>query len=298
MTNTYNPFHHLTTLRYPDWEGDPFLRLAFIELIKQNNLKFAGPYANALESTSLAAQIALAVYDEIFPDGLNEHWDHQATTGNVTSFIIRAIFTSATTDGEADTLDRWVPDLSLADQRAIITAIQGAWTDDEKKELTKDYDGSSWPQERRDIAARPARTGMSAHFTVKPFSTSIVQIVEGGNDPIPERSKYLSRMSGPFHMTWKACQEWGFRIPKTAGFPDTNDVLINVTFNKPPKDVFLRIVSSTDDVPDPDKPGEMKSEGHTVELTKGKNRNQLALTSHDLKYHDWVFTARDDRSTE
>ena len=295
MTTSYNPFHHLTVLKYPDWEGDPFVRLAFLELIKQNNLNFEGPYAAALETTSLAAQIALAVYDELYPDGLNEDWDNQAVTIEVTRHIINALVLHVTTDNEANN-ENWIPDLSLADKETVLNAIKEAWTDDEKTLFIPRI--SRWTDNAQQIASRPARSGMSAHFTVRPFGTAIVEMIEGGNDPIPARSRFLSRMSGPYHMTWKACQEWGYRIPKTAGFPDTNDVLINVTFNKPPKDVFLRIVSSTDDVPDPDKPGEMKSEGHTVELTKGKNRNQLALTSHDLKYHDWVFTARDDRSTE
>ena len=294
MTTTYNPFHHLVALRYPDWEGDPFLRLALIELIKQNNLSFTGPYASALENTSFGAQILLAVYDELYPDGMNENWDNQVTAGRITGYIISAVRGNVTTEDEGDAV-WWIPDLSLADQRAVIAALKGAWSKDEKVAFTKHP--NSWSTETKEIAARPARA-LSAHFTVKPFGTAIVGMIEGGNDPIPARNRFLSRMSGPYHMTWKACQEWGYRIPKTPGFPDTNDVLINVTFNKPPKDVFLRIVSSTDDVPDPDKPGEMKSEGHTVELTKGKNRNQLALTSHDLKYHDWVFTARDDRSTE
>ena len=294
MTNTYNPFHHLTTLRYPNWEGDPFVRLAILELIKQNNLTFTGPYASALETTSFGAQLLLAVYDELYPDGMNEDYDDQASAGHVADRILSKVRTHLTSDGEADS-GWWVPDLALADQRAVLAAVQNAWSDDEK--ISFKPASYNWTTKAREAAERPS-TALSAHFTVKPFGTAIVGMIEGGNDPIPARNRFLSRMSGPYHMTWKACLEWGFRIPKTPGFPDTNDVLINVTFNKPPKDVFLRIVSSTDDVPDPDKPGEMKSEGHTVELTKGKNRNQLALTSHDLKYHDWVFTARDDRSTE
>ena len=295
MTNNYNPFHHLTHLKFEQFEGDPFIRLAFLELIKQNNLKFAGPYANAMEATSLGAQLLLAVYDELYPDGMNESYDNQAAAGYITITILSELSSHITSDGEGS-FDSWVPDLAQADKEAVIAAIKGAWTPEEQK-LLNVYP-SNWTLDTVDIAKRPVAKAMSAHFTVKPFGTAIVGMIEGGNDPIPARSRFLSRMSGPYHMTWKACQEWGFRIPKTPGFPDTNDVLINVTFNKPPKDVFLRIVSSTDDVPDPDKPGEMKSEGHTVELTKGKNRNQLALTSHDLKYHDWVFTARDDRSTE
>ena len=294
MTNTYNPFHHLTALRYPDWEGDPFVRLALIELIKQNSLTFTGPYASALETTSFGAQLMLAVYDELYPDGMNEDWEDQASAGIVAGNIISEVRRHVTTDGEATT-GWWVPDLSLADQRAILEAVKTAWSEDEKTNFNAD--SYSWTAQDNQVAARPARA-LSAHFTVKPFGTAIVGMIEGGLNSIPARNRFLSRMSGPYHMTWKGCQQWGFRIPKTPGFPDTNDVLINVTFNKPPKDVYLRIVSSTDDVPDPDKPGEMKSEGHTVELTKGKNRNQLALTSHDLKYHDWVFTARDDRSKE
>ena len=294
MTNIYNPFHHLTALRYPDWEGDPFVRLAILDLIKQNNLTFTGPYASALETTSFGAQLMLAVYDELYPDGMNEDWEDQASAGIVAGNIISEVRSHVTSDNEA-TAGWWVPDLSLADQRAVLEAVKTAWSAEEK--ATFNADSYSWSAQDHQVAARPARA-LSAHFTVKPFGTAIVGMIEGGNDPIPARNRFLSRMSGPYHMTWKACQEWGYRIPKTPGFPDTNDVLINVTFNKPPKDVYLRIVSSTDDVPDPDKPGEMKSEGHTVELTKGKNRNQLALTSHDLKYHDWVFTARDDRSKE
>ena len=294
MTTSYNPFHHLVNLRYPDWQGDPFLRLAIIELIKQNNLTFTGPYASALENTSLGAQVLLAVYDELYPDGMNEDYDDQDSAGRVTSHIISTLRRHVVTDDETN-VDWWIPDLSLADQRTVVAAVKGAWTKDEKAAFTKPP--NSWSTKTKEVAERPARA-LSAHFTVKPFGTAIVGIVEGGLNSIPERHRFLSRMSGPYYMTWKGCQEWGFQIPKTAGFPDTNDVLINVTFNKPPKDVYLRIVSSTDDVPDPDKPGEMKSEGHTVELTKGKNRNQLALTSHDLKYHDWVFTARDDRSKE
>ena len=294
MTTNYNPFHHLVALRYPDWEGDPFLRLALMELIKQNNLTFTGPYASALENTSFGAQLLLAVYDELYPDGMNEDYDSQWSASRISEHIIREIKRHVTTDNEGDSL-WWIPDLSLADQRTVIAAVRTAWSKDEKIAFTKNP--NKWSTETNEISSRPARS-LSAHFTVKPFGTAIVAMVEGGLNNIPERSRFLSRMSGPYHMTWKGCQEWGYRIPKTAGFPDTNDVLINVTFNKPPKDVYLRIVSSTDDVPDPDKPGEMKSEGHTVELTKGKNRNQLALTSHDLKYHDWVFTARDDRSKE
>ena len=294
MTTSYNPFHHLTILRYPDWEGDPFVRLALIELIKQNNLTFTGPYASALESTSFGAQLMLAVYDELYPDGMNEDWEDQASAGHVGERIIRKVRSHLSTEAEAN-IGWWVPDLALADQRAILAAVENAWSEDEKDAFTSYPE--NWTAKARESAERPANA-LSAHFTVKPFGTAIVGMIEGGNDPIPARNRFLSRMSGPYHMTWKACQEWGFRIPKTPGFPDTNDVLINVTFNKPPKDVYLRIVSSTDDVPDPDKPGEMKSEGHTVELTKGKNRNQLALTSHDLKYHDWVFSARDDRSKE
>ena len=292
MTTSYNPFHHLTALRYPDWEGDPFIRLAFLELVKQNNLTFTGPYATAMESTSFGAQLLLAVYDELYPDGMNESFDNQATAGRICSTIIDGVKTHITSEDEGNA-NWWIPDLSLADQRAVITAVTNAWTPQEKQ----NFKAYNWTTDYYTAARRPS-TALSAHFTVKPFGTAIVGMIEGGNDPIPERSRFLSRMSGPYHMTWKACQEWGYRIPKTPGFPDNNTVLINVTFNKPPKDVFLRIVSSTDDVPDSDKPGEMKSEGHTVELTKGKNRNQLALTSHDLKYHDWVFTARDDRSTE
>ena len=294
MTTTYNPFHHLVALRYPDWEGDPFLRLALLELIEQNSLTFTGPYASALENTSFGARLLLAVYDELYPDGMNENYDDQAAAGRVTKSIFSEISRHVTSDSEGDAL-WWIPDLSLADQQSVLDAVSTSWSEDDKTLFNKN--GTQWTTQEWDVSARPGRA-LSAHFTVKPFGTSIVQMIEGGNDPIPERSRYLSRMSGPYHMTWKACQEWGYRIPKTAGFPDTNDVLINVTFNKPPKDVYLRIVSSTDDVPDPDKPGEMKSEGHTVELTKGKNRNQLALTSHDLKYHDWVFSARDDRSKE
>ena len=294
MTTSYNPFHHLTHLAYSDFEGDPFVRLAFLELIRQNNLTFTGPYANAMEATSLPAQVLLAVYDELYPDGMNENYENQTAAGYITMLLTSAISAHVTSDDEGS-FDGWAPDLAQGDKETIIAAIKGAWTPEEKKRFQKPI--SRWPQEVAELCRRPV-SAMSAHFTVKPFGTAIVGMIEGGNDPIPARSRFLSRMSGPYHMTWKACQEWGYRIPKTAGFPDTNDVLINVTFNKPPKDVFLRIVSSTDDVPDPDKPGEMKSEGHTVELTKGKNRNQLALTSHDLKYHDWVFTARDDRSTE
>ena len=294
MTASYNPFHHLTALRYPNWEGDPFIRLAFLELIKQNNLTFTGPYATAMESTSFGAQVLLAVYDELYPDGMNENFDDQTTAGIICGAIISGVRGHITSEDEGDA-DWWIPDLSLADQRAVIAAVKNAWTPEEKQAFKPHV--RNWSEELYASTRRPV-SALSAHFTVKPFGTSIVGMIEGGNDPIPERSRYLSRMTGPYHMTWKACQEWGYRIPKTPGFPDNNTVLINVTFNKPPKDVFLRIVSSTDDVPDPDKPGEMKSEGHTVELTKGKNRNQLALTSHDLKYHDWVFTARDDRSTE
>ena len=294
MTTSYNPFHHLTNLRFDQFEGDPFMRLAFLELIRQNNLNFIGPYANAMETTSLPAQVLLAVYDELYPDGMNESYDNQTTAGRVTTRLISGLTAHVTSDDEG-TFNSWVPDLAQADKQAVIAAIKGAWTPEEKKLLQQPT--RRWDERQDQLSKRPV-SALSAHFTVKPFGTAIVGMIEGGLNNIPERSRYLSRMSGPYHMTWKGCQEWGFRIPKTPGFPDTNDVLINVTFNKPPKDVFLRIVSSTDDVPDPDKPGEMKSEGHTVELTKGKNRNQLALTSHDLKYHDWVFTARDDRSTE
>ena len=294
MTDSYNPFHHLVALRYPDWEGDPFLRLALLELIKQNNLTFTGPYATALETTSFGAQLLLAVYDELYPDGMNESFDNQTTAGVICNRILKGVRSHITTEDEGDA-NWWIPDLSLSDQRTVISAVTNAWTPEEKQGFKPQP--RTWSTELFAAASRPS-TALSAHFTVKPFGTAIVGMIEGGNDPIPARSRFLSRMSGPYHMTWKACQEWGYRIPKTPGFPDNNTVLINVTFNKPPKDVFLRIVSSTDDVPDPDKPGEMKSEGHTVELTKGKNRNQLALTSHDLKYHDWVFTARDDRSTE
>ena len=291
MTNTYNPFHHLTTLRYPDWEGDPFVRLALIELIKQNNLTFTGPYANALETTSLAAQIGLAVYDELFPDGLNENWDHQSTTVNVTRAIIRAIYINQTSEGEADTADRWVPDLSLADQRTIINAIKGAWTAEEKI-LFNEF---RWATSTRDIAARPA-SAMSAHFTVKPFGTAIIHMAEGGLNSIPERERFLSRMSGPYHMTWKACQEWGYKLIKTPGFPDNTEVYVNIEFNKPPKDVTLVGTSSTDDVPDPDKPGEMKSEQLVIKMSKGKNNRSRSLTARDLKYHDWVFTVEDTRT--
>ena len=294
MNNSYNPFHHLTHLKFEQFEGDPFIRLAFLELINQNNLNFTGPYANAMQATSLPAQVLLAVYDELYPDGMNESYDNQATAGMTTTRLISGITRHVTSDDEA-TFNSWVPDLAQADKQAVIAAIKGAWTAEEQKILQQP--GHRWGDRHDQLATRPV-AALSAHFTVKPFGTAIVGMIEGGLNNIPERHRFLSRMSGPYHMTWKGCQEWGFRIPKTPGFPDTNDVLINVTFNKPPKDVFLRIVSSTDDVPDPDKPGEMKSEGHTVELTKGKNRNQLALTSHDLKYHDWVFTARDDRSTE
>ena len=293
MTTTYNPFHHLVNLRYQRWEGDPFIRLAIMELIKQNSLTFTGPYANALETTSLSAKILLAVYDEIYPDGFNDSYDDQYTASKIATEIIDALTRHITSEHDG-THDGFVPDLAMTDQQAVLKAIKGAWTPDELKRLKKPYD---WSDKTKEAAQRPANA-MSAHFTVKPFGTAIVGMIEGGLNSIPERSRFLSRMSGPYHMTWKGCMDWGYRIPKTPGFPDTNDVLINVTFNKPPKDVYLRIVSSTDDVPDPDKPGEMKSEGHTVELTKGKNRNQLALTSHDLKYHDWVFSARDDRSKE
>ena len=292
MTTTYNPFHHLVNLKYAHFEGDPMMRLAFMELIKQNNLTFDGPYANAMETTNLSADILLAVYDELYEDGLNESYYNQRTADRVATEIISALTTHVTSEDDS-VYEGWVPDLAQADKQAVLAAIKGAWTPEETPHFRK----RNWSDATQTAIRRPA-TAMSAHFTVKPFGTAIVGIVEGGLNDIPERSRFLSRMSGPYHMTWKACKEWGFRIPKTAGFPDTNDVLLNITFNKPPKDVFLRIVSSTDDVPDPDKPGEMKSEGHTVELTKGKNRNQLALTSHDLKYHDWVFTARDDRSTE
>ena len=294
MTTHYNPFHHLTHLKFEQFEGDPFMRLAFLELIRQNNLAFTGPYANAMEATSLGAQLLLAVYDELYPDGMNESYDNQSAAGHITIRMLGYIASHVTSDNQG-VFDSWIPDLAQADKEAVIAFIHGAWTPEEQKLLN--ISPSRWTQEIDDLCKRPV-SALSAHFTVKPFGTAIVGIVEGGLNSIPERHRFLSRMSGSYHMTWKACQEWGYRIPKTPGFPDTNDVLINVTFNKPPKDVFLRIVSSTDDVPDPDKPGEMKSEGHTVELTKGKNRNQLALTSHDLKYHDWVFTARDDRSTE
>ena len=294
MTTSYNPFHHLVNLNLNDFRGDSVLRLAFMEMIKQNNLTFTGPYATALESVNISAEILLAVYDELYPDGMNESYDNQQVAYLVARDIIDGAAIHVTSDNTG-TYEGWVPDLSLADKQNILTAIKGAWTPQEKKRFQKS--AYTWNSDLIAIARRPI-SALSAHFTVKPFGTAIVGMIEGGLNSIPERSRFLSRMSGPYHMTWKACQEWGYRIPKTPGFPDTNDVLINVTFNKPPKDVFLRIVSSTDDVPDPDKPGEMKSEGHTVELTKGKNRNQLALTSHDLKYHDWVFTARDDRSTE
>ena len=294
MTTNYNPFHHLVNLNFNEFRGDSMLRLAFMELIRQNNLAFTGPYANAMESVNLSADILLAVYDEFYPDGMNESYDSQQAAEFTARSIISGLARHASSDNTGN-YDGWVPDLAQADKQAVLKAIKGAWTAKEQSQFQKNV--HRWGSEMTELARRPV-SALSAHFTVKPFGTAIIGMIEGGLNNIPERHRFLSRMSGPYHMTWKGCHEWGYRIPKTPGFPDTNDVLINVTFNKPPKDVFLRIVSSTDDVPDPDKPGEMKSEGHTVELTKGKNRNQLALTSHDLKYHDWVFTARDDRSTE
>ena len=292
MTTTYNPFHHLTILRYPEWEGDPFVRLAIIELIKQNNLTFTGPYASALESTSFGAQLMLSVYDELYPDGMDEDYDDQLSAGRIGSYIISAIRSHVTISAEANT-GWWVPDLSLADQRTILKAVDGAWSKDEK--VAFNSDPYYWSAETKEVAARPA-SALSSHFTIKPFGTSIIHMVEGGLNNIPERERFLSRMSGPYHMTWKGCQEWGYKLVKTPGFPDSTEVYVNIEFNKPPKDVTLVGTSSTDDVPDPDKPGEMKSEQLVIKMSKGKNNRSRSLTARDLKYHDWVFTVEDTRT--
>ena len=290
---SYNPFHHLTMLRYPYWEGDPFLRLVLFDLIKQNNLTFTGPYANALETTSLSAQILLAVYDELFPDGMNENEDNQSAAGRIANLIMFAVGRHVTTEAMTNT-ERWIPDLSLADQRSVLSAIKGAWTEQEKKLFS--VHPREWTVEAKEIAGRPGRTGMSAHFTVNPFGNAVIHMAEGGLNHIPERERFLSRMSGPYHMTWKACQEWGYKLIKTPGFPDSTEVYVNITFNNPPKAITIVATSSTDDVPDPDKPGEMKSEQLVIKMSKGKNNRSRSLTARDLKYHDWVFTVEDTRT--
>ena len=290
MTTSYNPFHHLVSLKHNYFEGDAMVRLAFLELIKQNGLTFTGPYANALETTSFPARLQLAVYDELYPDGVELDTFDQKVPSDITSSIIGRITNHITSDPEQPH-DGWVPDLSLADQDAVIKAVSTVWTAGEKRSFLKPPRSAEVYETMR----RPA-SALSAHFSVTPFSTAVIHQVEGGKNSIPERHKFISRLSGPWHMTWKACDEWGYKLVKTPGFPDSAEVYVNIEFVKPPKDVTLVATSSRDDVPDPDKPGEMKSEQLIIKMSKGKNNRSRSLNARDLKYHDWVFTVEDART--
>ena len=292
MTTSYNPFHHLVALKHDDYEGDSVVRLAFLEMLKQNNLTFTGPYANALETTSFPAKLLLAVYDELYPDGVEFETFDQNYAQTIVREMITEMVNHVTSDPEQPH-DGWVPDMSLADQSAILKAIHGAWTAEEKKRFLKPY--RYWPDGLSEIMRRPVKA-LSAHFSVTPFSTAVLHQVEGGKNSIPERHKFISRLSGAYYMTWKACDEWGYKLVKTPGFPDSTEVYVNIEFVKPPKDVTLVATSSRDDVPDPDKPGEMKSEQLIVKMSKGKNNRSRSLNARDLKYHDWVFTVEDART--
>ena len=292
MTTSYNPFHHLASLRHAYFEGDSVMRLAFLEMIKQNDLTFSGPYANALETTTFPAKVLLAVYDELYPDGVELDTYDQEYADNVTNSIIGEILRHVTSDPDQPH-DGWAPDLSFGDQEAVIKAIKGAWTAEEKDSFLKPY--YEQPDNASEIMRRPAKA-LSAHFSVKPFGSAIIHQVEGGKNDIPERLKFLSRMTGPYYMTWKSCDEWGYKLVKTPGFPDSTEVYVNIEFVKPPKGIAIVATSSTDDVPDPDKPGEMKSEQLVIKMSKGKNNRSRSLTARDLKYHDWVFTVEDTRT--
>ena len=291
---TYNPFHHLLNLRFDNYEGDPVLRLILAELIKQNNLSFTGTYANVLEITNFPARLLLVMYDEFFPDGMNEDWNKQSAVSDVCGLLLSHIRAHVTVDDQT-VVDQWVPDLSMADQEEIIKSIPGIWTDDEKTDLLR-----PWHLQKpstRNVISRPVQA-LASHFTVMPFGTTLIEMVEGGRNKIPERTRIIARETGAYHMTWESCQEWGFKLPKNSGFPDTTDVVANVTFNAPPKDIALIVTSSIDDVPDPENPGQMKSEQIKLKMEIGEQEMSRSLLSRDIKYHDWVFTVEDNRKSE
>ena len=275
----YNPFHHLHDLHWATEEGDPVVRLALMELINKLDVEM-GPYLTALESTSFAARLRLAVYGQLFDESERQDYD-DSRVRSVAGMLEGAIQSSLTLKDIDDHDNERTYNLSLPDMERILAAVK--WTPEQVKILKGD---AEW-KVRSPIAKLPA-AALSEPFSLKGFSESAIAIEQGGNPPYPIRKRAISKETGKFWMTWEACREWGLSIPKHPEFADDASVAVNIDFPKAPDGVILHVKSSTDDVPDGE--GGTKSEQISASIKKGDTSMQLSLLNKNLKYHSWTFS--------
>lgn len=300
-----NPFNHLNELGYFIDEGDGLARLALLELIDQLDLD-PNPYFTALESSSFKARLTLAVYGEFF----KEYQSHVDTEDNgrdeqavklATGRIISALVETPT----VKETDSWgeVYNLSVPDMDAVIAACAGAWSADEIRSLKDGYTGGrsdeeykAWWDKWAPVMGRPA-AALSEHFTIRihKMNQPAVILHTGKKDPYPLHARAITAEIGPYHMTWRACKEWGLTLPKHSWFADDNEVACEIVFPDIPEGIRLRIASSEDDVPDPDNPGQMKKEKLTATLEKDK-LTALSFTNRGLRYHEWRIAVKEDDS--
>ena len=298
--SSHNPFNHLRELNYLVDEGDAIARISLLELINQLDLD-PNPYFTALEASSFEARVMLAVYGAFFEDYLRA----TDTDSNQDDVAVRSVSTGIMSALRENITTRDVHDeiynLSLPDMDAVLAACATAWSDEEVAELKKDLFGH---QDQTDeyrakwdaIAKRPARA-ISEHFTVRihKMNQPAVILHVGKKDPYPLHARAITAEIGPYHMTWRACKEWGLTLPKHSWFADNNDVACEIVFPDIPEGVRLRIASSEDNVPDPDNPGQMKKEKLTATLEKDK-LTALSFTNRGLRYHEWRIAVKEDDS--
>lgn len=296
----HNPFNHLRELSWFIDEQDSLARLALLELIDQLDLD-PNPYFTALESSTFQARLTLAVYSQFF----KEYQSHQDTENENDENAVRDTVTAIKAAVEENiTTHRsfYGPEVfnfSLPDMNAIIDACDGAWSDEEILEIKKGlYNRTSSAQEYQDkwwaIMQRPA-AAMSEHFTLRIHNMNQPAVIlhVGKKDPYPLHARAITANIGPYHMTWRACKEWGLTLPKHSWFADNNEVACELVFPDIPDNIRLNIVSTEDSVPDPDNPGQFKNEKFKVVLEKDKI-TALSFTNRGLKYHDWRVVAKED----
>ena len=298
--STHNPFNHLRDLSYLVEEGDGIARLALLELINQLNLD-PNPYFTALEASSFEARVMLAVYGAFFEDYLRatdtEDDQDERAVERVAIYIMSDLREHITTTD----IHEEIYNLSLPDMDAVLAACATAWSDEEVAELKKNQFGKStqtdeYNKKWMDVVKRPAKA-ISEHFTVRihKMNQPAVILHVGKKDPYPLHARAITAEIGPYHMTWRACKEWGLTLPKHSWFADNNDVACEIVFPDIPEGVRLRIASSEDNVPDPDNPGQMKKEKLTATLEKDK-LTALSFTNRGLRYHEWRIAVKEDDS--
>ena len=259
-----------------DDHGDLLVRKALLQHMRA--ARETGVLRTALEHSmvyvDLCEALVPAVWDADDPATTNAY-----NVQDVATTIMQAI---STHPGFPDSGGYLMYLLSPADGALIVETAKGLTFD----ELQDVYDSESDA-----YATVLGALSEAVTIDVVPDDT-FVALVQGGRLNMPETALTYGKDTGQFAVTRNSLKAYGLRIPRHTHFTDNNDVVLSIQYPKGVDGVTVTVKSSRDDVPDADQPGENKSEQFTVRLRKGKNTTAIALTMHDLKYHEWTFSVQ------